>query len=386
MIPLSLYIHVPWCIKKCPYCDFNSHPLNNSLPESEYIDALIEDLKQDLHLVQNRTISTIFFGGGTPSLISPKAIENLLNRISKHINFDANIEITLEANPGTIERHNLADFKLAGINRISLGAQSFNNHKLKLLGRIHKAEETFHAVEQIQKANFNSFNIDLMHGLPHQTVEEAILDLTTALSLNPPHLSWYQLTLEPNTVFYKYPPQLPDDDITWEIQTQGEKILNLAGFIHYEVSAFSKPGMQCKHNVNYWSFGDYLGIGAGAHGKTTNLVNNQIQRTWKTRNPKDYLDPNKKFLAGSKIIPISELPFEYMLNRLRLFSEFDLADYQLRTGLPIAPIADIITKASEEGLISHTGNKLEVTNLGKRFLNNLMQMFLNEMEEEVHLD
>lgn len=377
-IPLSLYIHIPWCIKKCPYCDFNSHALNKNLPEQEYLDNLISDLQQDLYLINNRPITSIFFGGGTPSLISPAGIENLLTKISKLVTFSPNIEITLEANPGTVEHHNLSDYKQAGINRISVGAQSFDDNKLQILGRIHQAKDTMKVIEQLHTINFNSFNIDLMHGLPNQTVEQAITDINTAIKLAPPHISWYQLTLEPNTIFHKYPPKLPNDDITWEIQTQGEQLLNTAGFEHYEISAFTQPNNKCQHNLNYWRFGDYLGIGAGAHGKITNLTNHTIQRTWKTRNPKDYLDNNKSYLAGSRILTQQEIPSEFMLNQLRLFEEFNLDYYELYTGLPKAGIIDILNAAQDKNLIEFESNTVKLTSLGGRFLNDLMQMFLTD--------
>lgn len=377
-IPLSLYIHIPWCVKKCPYCDFNSHALKTALPEETYLNTLIEDLKLDLPFVQQRNLKSIFFGGGTPSLISPLGIETLLCKISNLIVFDENIEITLETNPGTVEHFDLADYKQAGINRISLGAQSFDDQKLKSLGRIHCAAETFTAIEKLHLVNFNSFNIDLMHGLPGQTLEQAMRDLNTAIDCQAPHISWYQLTIEPNTVFHKYPPQLPHDELTWQIQTQGESILATAGFKHYEVSAFAKTDHSCKHNTNYWDFGDYLGIGAGAHGKYTDLSNNQIIRTRKTRNPSDYLNPDKKFMSNIITVPSDQLPSEYMLNRLRLFNGFTLNDYEQRTGLPSAGIVRILAEAQQTGFIELTDNYYSVTDLGKRFLNDVMQMFLSE--------
>ncbi len=377
-VPLSLYIHIPWCIKKCPYCDFNSHALKNQLPEEIYLNALIEDLKLDLQFAQNRKLQSIFFGGGTPSLISPHGIENLLNKIKILIPFENNIEITLETNPGTVEHFDLADYKSAGINRISLGAQSFDDQKLKALGRIHCATETLAAIEKLHKINFNSFNIDLMHGLPGQTLDQALQDLNTAIACQAPHISWYQLTIEPNTVFHKYPPQLPHDELTWQIQTQGELLLATAGFQHYEVSAFAKPEHSCKHNINYWDFGDYLGIGAGAHGKYTDLKNNAIRRTNKTRNPSDYLNPDKKFMTSIVTVPAHELPSEYMLNRLRLFSTFTLLDYEQRTGLSSTRIVKILDEAQQTGFIKLTEQCYSVTDLGKRFLNDVMQMFLSE--------
>lgn len=378
IIPLSLYIHIPWCVKKCPYCDFNSHALKNSLPEKQYLDALIEDLIIDLPYAQERPIKSIFFGGGTPSLISPQGIESLLNRISKHVEFAQNIEITLETNPGTVEHFELADYKSAGINRISLGAQSFDDQKLKLLGRIHCASETLAAVDKLHRINFNSFNIDLMHGLPQQSLEQALLDLSTAIDCKPPHLSWYQLTIEPNTFFHKYPPPLPNDDLTWQIQTQGEQLLANAGFKHYEVSAFAQPGNFCQHNLNYWEFGDYIGIGAGAHGKITDLKTFDIQRTWKTRTPTDYLNPDKKFLAGISAVAKDQLPSEYMLNRLRLFMPLDVRQFQQYTGLPCTRIVNILNTACEQGLMQQNNDCYTLTQLGKSFLNNVVQMFLTD--------
>jgi len=382
MIPLSLYIHIPWCVRKCPYCDFNSHALRNPLPEQAYLDALIDDLRQDLALVQNRTISTIFLGGGTPSLISPAGIGSLLNRLSKLVNFSSTIEITMEVNPGTAEHHNIHDYQLAGVNRISLGVQSFDDHKLAALGRIHKSAETFKVIEQLNNSKFQSFNLDLMHGLPQQTVEQALTDLSTAIDLKPPHISWYQLTLEPNTIFHKYPPILPSDDITWEIQSQGELLLAAAGYQHYEISAFSQSKHHCQHNLNYWAFGDYLGIGAGAHAKITDLNSMKIQRLWKTRSPKDYLDPDKKFIAGTHNLTDAEIPCEYMLNRLRTFEIPDLNEFVQRTGLPLNSISGILKDAQAQGFIDLQINSLSLTPLGKRFSNDVMQLFLTD--EVIH--
>ncbi len=375
-IPLSLYVHMPWCVKKCPYCDFNSHSLRDALPQEQYIDALLTDLQCDVEYAQNRSIQSIFFGGGTPSLIAPQAIEKFLNSASKILNFAPNIEITMEANPGTVEHYNFADYKLAGVNRISLGVQSFDDTKLQALGRIHSAAETFEAIDKLHQIAFSSFNLDLMHGLPQQTLVEAMDDLNTALQAQAPHISWYQLTIEPNTIFYKYPPQLPQDDLAWEIQEHGQQMLTNAGYMHYEVSAFAKHGQQCKHNINYWEFGDYIGIGAGAHGKYTNLSTKQIHRTWKTRNPKDYLDPKQNFLAGIIQVPRHELPGEYMLNRLRLFSKLNLHDYEIRTSLPSSSLRTTIQKAIHKELMTSDTHDLYLTDLGKRFLNDLIQMFL----------
>lgn len=379
-IPLSLYIHIPWCVKKCPYCDFNSHALKDGLPQAEYVQALLADLRQDLPYIQGRPIKTIFFGGGTPSLLAPKYFAELLDSIAKIATLASDIEITMEANPGTIEHYNFADYKNAGINRISLGAQSFNNEKLKILGRIHKAEETLDAIEKIQQINFRSFNIDIMYGLPMQTIAECIQDLQTALNCKPPHLSWYQLTIEPNTVFHKYPPPLPVDDAAWEMHTQGIDLLKAHGFINYEVSAFAKPNMQCRHNINYWEFGDYLGIGAGAHGKITDLTTKQVRRMWKTRNPKDYLDVSQNFLAGTNIISAQDLPFEYMLNQLRLFSDVSLDKYQERTNLPVSSLLKPLNFAKSKGLLNYDTNHIYLTELGRRFLNDVIHIFLEQTE------
>lgn len=377
-IPLSLYIHIPWCIKKCPYCDFNSHALKTNIPEHEYLDALITDLQADLTYVQQRQIKSIFFGGGTPSLISPAGIEYLLHKISKLVTLSPNIEITLEANPGTVEHFNFADYKLAGINRISLGVQSFSDASLKLLGRIHKNSETLTAIDKLHAINFNSFNLDLMHGLPEQNLDAAIADLQMAIACQPPHISWYQLTIEPNTFFYKYPPRLPTDDITWAIQSEGEKLLAAAGFTHYEVSAFAQEKHKCKHNLNYWEFGDYIGIGAGAHSKLTDLQTMRIHRSWKTRNPKDYLDPTQKFLAGTNYVQKEHIVGEYMLNRLRLYEPLNLLLFMQYTGLSMNDIHSKLLCAQQKDLILLQSNHVSLTELGKRFMNDAMQIFLDD--------
>ncbi len=375
-IPLSLYVHIPWCIKKCPYCDFNSHAIQGELPEKEYIETLLRDLKQDLHLVQGRPIKSIFFGGGTPSLFSPKSIGEILEKINAHLNFAPNLEITLEANPGTIEHAIFSDYKLAGITRISLGAQSFQDDKLVQLGRIHTAAETARAIESIVAANFNSFNIDIMYGLPNQTPSDALYDLKTALSFSPPHLSWYNLTIEPNTIFHHKKPVLPADDTIGEMEQAGLNYLTLHNFLQYEVSAFSKPGHQCQHNLNYWTFSDYLGIGAGAHAKITDLQTGIITRYWKTRYPKSYLEPNHVLLGGSQVIPSKEVPLEFMLNALRLTDGTSIQEFESRTGLSITTIMPILEEAKTKGLLVMTENqKIQTTNLGKKFLNDLLGLF-----------
>lgn len=379
-IPLSLYIHIPWCVKKCPYCDFNSHTLNNTLPESEYLSCLLEDLQHDLVYVQNRSLKSIFFGGGTPSLISPAGIGDLLNKIQNFLRFDPNMEITLETNPGTVEHHNLADYVQAGINRFSVGAQTFNNNLLHTLGRIHKSDDTKRVLHTLQELPLRSYNIDIMHSLPGQTIMQALDDLKAAISFNTPHLSWYQLTIEANTVFHKYPPILPDDETSWQIYTEGLAMLKDAGLMQYEISAYAKSNHQCRHNLNYWNFGDYLGIGAGAHAKITDLNSKTITRSWKTRNPKDYMQRKgnleQKYLAGSQQVSAADLPGEFMLNQLRLNAPFTLHDFSNRTGLPVTHIDGILKNAKHKQLLAENDGFIQTTALGRRFLNDLQHMFL----------
>ncbi len=375
-IPLSLYVHIPWCVKKCPYCDFNSHAVKDDLPQSSYVQALMDDLIQDLAFVQDRPLQSIFFGGGTPSLFAPASIGSIIDGVAKHLSFAPNIEISMEANPGTIEHHNFAEYKTAGINRVSLGIQSFDNQLLQKLGRIHSNAETMLAIEQLHQIQFKTFNLDLMYGLPNQTVEQALHDLDIGIASCAPHLSWYQLTIEPNTVFYKYTPTLPDDDLTWEMQELGQQQLANAGFKHYEVSAYAKPGHACQHNLNYWRFGDYLGIGAGAHGKVTDLNTRVVTRTWKTRAPKDYLAADKAFMAGYKTITADELPGEYMLNRLRMYDEIQIIEFRERTGLSSNTISNKLEIANKRGLIYPSKESIRLTELGQRFLNDVVQLFL----------
>jgi putative oxygen-independent coproporphyrinogen III oxidase len=375
-IPLSFYINIPWCVKKCPYCDFNSYAIEGNLPEKLYIETLLRDLKQDFSLIQGRSIKSIFFGGGTPSLFSPKGIGEILDKADAYLDFEPNLEITLEANPGTVEHHAFKDYRSAGITRISLGAQSFQNEKLAQLGRIHTMEETKRAIASILAANFNSFNIDIMYGLPNQTVTDALFDLKTALSFSPPHLSWYNLTIEPNTIFHHKKPPLPMDDTIAEMEKAGLEYLEKHDLAQYEISAFSKPQHQCQHNLNYWTFGDYLGIGSGAHAKITDLKTHTITRYWKTRYPKSYLDPAHTLLAGSHIIPTEEIPLEFMLNALRLTAGTSVEAFETRSGLPIARIATQLSDAQTKGLLIMTENqKIKTTLLGKRFLNDLLALF-----------
>lgn len=375
-IPLSLYIHVPWCTKKCPYCDFNSYAVHEKIPEAQYIQQLIEDLRQDLDDRADRSLKSIFFGGGTPSLFSPQAIEKILKSVNIHIPFNQSIEITLEANPGTVTPENFLAYKQAGINRISLGAQSFHAKHLKSLGRIHSTCDTENAIESIIRTGFNSFNIDLMYGLPNQSIAESCADLQTALSFNPPHLSWYHLTIEPNTIFYHQKPALPPDDAIFEMHNAGLALIKNSGLHQYEVSAFSKANHRCEHNLNYWNFGDYLGIGAGAHAKITDSQSKIIRRYWKTRYPKNYLNPEKNRLGGHRIITPTELPLEFMLNGLRLIDGIGIDQFETRTFLNIESIEPILKEASDKELIVIQNNKIIPTALGMRFLNDLTGLFL----------
>jgi oxygen-independent coproporphyrinogen-3 oxidase len=374
--PLSLYIHIPWCVRKCPYCDFNSHKQDGALPEREYLAALIADLHVDRPLAQQRTLQSIFFGGGTPSLMSPSIIAELLDAVNKRIGFAPNIEITLEANPGTTEHKRFADFRAAGVNRLSLGIQSLNPLHLQTLGRIHDREQAINAVHDARGAGFDNINLDLMHGLPQQSVGDACADLQQALALEPEHLSWYQLTIEPNTEFYKRPPQLPEDDTLAEIQEAGFALLQGAGFEHYEVSAFSRPGRASVHNINYWQFGDYLGIGAGAHGKITQR-DGSVVRTHKTRLPKDYLASGGRCDRNLEAITASALPFEFMMNALRLNHGFARELFAERTGLPWSTVATKIDALIDRGLLQHDTYTVLPTPMGQRFLNDVLAEFLN---------
>ncbi|MDP7593642.1 MAG: radical SAM family heme chaperone HemW [Litorilituus sp.] len=383
--PLSLYIHIPWCVEKCPYCDFNSHALRADIPEENYVQALIADLDADISRfnLQHSPLHSIFIGGGTPSLFSPETIKSLLTqvraRFAQKPSQQSDIEITLEANPGTIEADKFIGFAQAGITRLSIGVQSFESEKLIKLGRIHTVEQAQQAANLATKAKsagLKSFNLDLMHGLPSQNIDNALDDLKTAITLKPDHLSWYQLTIEPNTIFYSKPPKLPADDTLWDIQQQGFKLLADAGYQQYEVSAYSQFGKQCQHNLNYWQFGDYLGIGCGAHGKITDVATGIIHRTVKVKHPKGYLDSNRAPLDHLTTVTREELPFEYMMNQLRLFSHFSLTDFQQRTGLEGNTILAILTQAQHKGLMASTKNNWQVTPLGHRYLNDLLELFL----------
>ncbi|WP_258571617.1 radical SAM family heme chaperone HemW [Pseudomonas protegens] len=373
--PLALYIHIPWCVRKCPYCDFNSHAASPTLPEEEYVDALLADLDQDLHAVHGRELSSIFFGGGTPSLFSAQALGRLLKGVEQRIRFAPGIEITLEANPGTFEQEKFTAYRALGINRLSIGIQSFQEQKLKALGRIHNGDEAIRAAGMARQAGFDNFNLDLMHGLPDQSLDDALGDLRQAIAMKPTHLSWYQLTLEPNTVFWNQPPVLPEDDTLWDIQEAGQALLAEHGYAQYEVSAYAQPGRAARHNLNYWSFGDFIGIGAGAHGKLSH-PDGRILRTWKTRLPKDYLNPAKQFKAGEKALGNEELPFEFLMNALRLTDGVDAALFAQRTGLDLGSLAEGRLQAEQSGLLQVEPSRLAATARGQLFLNDLLQYFL----------
>jgi putative oxygen-independent coproporphyrinogen III oxidase len=373
--PLSLYIHIPWCVRKCPYCDFNSHQAEEYLPEQEYITALLADLQRDLHWVQGREIHSIFIGGGTPSMLSVKAFDDLFTGLKQHLTFSQDIEITMEANPGTFEAVKFAGYRQLGINRLSIGIQSFQDHQLKELGRIHSSAEAVAAVKMAKEAGFDNFNLDLMHGLPGQDLAMALSDLAQALALKPTHISWYQLTIEPNTEYFKSPPKLPQDETLWDIQEAGQKLLSDNGFNQYEISAYSKPGKTSRHNMNYWQFGDYLGIGAGAHGKITLPADNKILRSNKTRAPKDYLNTNKIQSVNITEIEPEDRDLEFFMNALRLYEGTEFEVFEQRTGLSIEHCRHKLEQAITAGLIE-PGNQIKTTPKGQLFLNELLEKFL----------
>jgi len=373
--PLSLYIHIPWCVKKCPYCDFNSHENRSELPEKRYVEALIADLEQSVPRVYGRKISSVFFGGGTPSLFSADAIHDILNAVQMltPLTFDA--EITLEANPGTVDTAHFIGYKAAGVNRVSLGIQSFNSGYLSALGRIHDAKQAIAAAE-LALQTFDRVNLDVMYGLPNQSLADALADAKEAVRLNPDHLSFYHLTLEPNTPFYRTPPSLPSDDTSSEMQDRIEELLAAHGYEHYETSAFCKPKSQARHNLNYWSFGDYLGIGAGAHSKLS--YHDKITRETRHKHPKAFMENAEAGNAvdNSWLIAQQDLSFEFMMNALRLTGGFDADLFQARTGLPLITVAKHLSEATEKGLITQNQQRIEPTLLGQRYLNDLLTIFL----------
>lgn len=381
LLPTSLYIHTPWCIRKCPYCDFNSHKSPDILPETAYLNALLADIKTDYTAWPRQKLMSIFIGGGTPSLLSGEFYDTLLQNLKKMFSFEANIEITLEANPGTVEQHRFKEYRQAGINRLSLGIQSFNENHLKILGRIHDANQAHLAIETARKAGFDNINLDIMNGLPEQTVSEGLYDLETALSYQPEHLSWYQFTLEPNTFFYKHPPQLPSEDTCLAIEEKGFDLLALKGYERYEISAFCKPTKQSQHNLNYWLFGDYFGIGAGAHGKITHHKTMEVIRTQKYRQPQEYLDANKPFLASQELIKPKDIIFEFMLNTTRLQQSIPFTLFEARTGLLFSSLLPKLREAEEKGLIILEKNSWKITELGRLFTNDLQCLFLTVDQE-----
>ncbi|MCL9685096.1 radical SAM family heme chaperone HemW [Legionella maioricensis] len=374
MLPLSLYVHIPWCIRKCPYCDFNSHKSPETLPEQHYVQALIADLQEDVSRFKTREIVSIFIGGGTPSLFSAEAYATLFAELKQILPFAHDIEITMEANPGSVEQQRFTDYRQLGINRLSLGIQSFNPVHLKALGRIHDDKQAHGAIDAARKAGFDNLNLDIMHGLPNQSVAQGLEDLNTALSYQPEHISWYQLTIEPNTVFYKENPPLPSEDDAYWLEEQGFILLKDSGFTRYEISAFSKSNKQARHNLNYWSFGDYFGIGAGAHGKLTTPQG--VVRTRKHRQPKDYQNPGKPFLAGQEIVEGDELLFEFMLNTTRLEQAIPLELFPATTGLDLTILLAKLKQAQSKNLILLTDTYWQVTALGRRYTNDLQALFL----------
>lgn len=389
--PLALYIHIPWCIRKCPYCDFNSHQANNDIPEADYVAALRFDLQQDQPFAQGRKLTSIFFGGGTPSMLSAQAIAQILKDAEEIIGFEPNIEITLEANPGTFEQEKFSGFRAAGVNRLSIGIQSFNDQQLKLLGRVHGRAEALRAVSVARAAGFDNINLDLMHGLPEQSVAAAKADLQQAIDLQPEHISWYQLTIEQNTAFYSAPPILPEEEILADIQDAGVELLAAAGYEQYEISAYARDKKRARHNLNYWEFGDYLGIGAGAHGKITMPAEDKVVRLWKTRLPKHYLDAatsqkisinlgghQNVFGGGSDLLLPDVMPLEFMMNALRLQAGVPQTFFSERTGVDWSALAPQWQLLTEQGLVELVEGAARPTELGRRFLNRVLQTFIRE--------
>lgn len=374
--PLALYVHLPWCLRKCPYCDFNSHEARGEVPELAYVEALLRDLEQDSPGVAGRTVRSIFIGGGTPSLFSPAAIARLLAGVRARIALAPDAEVTLEANPGAADRERFSGFRAAGVNRLSIGVQSFDDEKLKALGRIHGRAQALGAIAAARAAGFDNFNLDLMFGLPGQTVEEALADVAQALACAPAHLSVYQLTIEPNTPFHARPPALPDEDRVWEMQSRIEERLAAAGYLHYEVSAYARPGRECRHNLNYWNFGDYLGLGAGAHGKLSDAAG--VVRRWKLKHPKDYLAQagTAAAVGGEQRLTAEDLALEFMMNALRLTGGFPAALFEQRTGLALAQVERALRESEQAGLVQRRSGTIAPTETGRRFLNDLLLQFL----------
>ena len=382
--PLSLYIHLPWCIRKCPYCDFNSHEISKEkFPEKRYIEALLRDVESVKSASSNRTISSIFIGGGTPSLFSSDSINSLLTETGNRLKFAEDIEITLEANPGTVDVDHFPGYREAGVNRISIGIQSFNDENLKRLGRIHDSSQARQALAAARTAGFERVNLDLMYGLPGQDRLQALDDLKCALDYCTAHISWYQLTIEPNTMFYKYRPVLPEDDDIWSMQESGQNLLSNAGYLNYEISAYGKPGHECRHNLNYWNFGDYLGIGAGAHSKITDIEHGVIQRQVRHRSPQRYIElaGSKAVISDEKCLDERDLILEFMMNALRLHDGVNLATFEERTGLSSAVIEPYLVLAIQRGWLVRSSEAIQPTHQGQIFLNDLLQCFMPEDEK-----
>lgn len=374
--PLSLYIHIPWCVRKCPYCDFNSHESPVDIPEAAYIDVLLDDFNRDYSNCDSREIVSIFIGGGTPSLFSASGFDRILSHLRRHANLAEDIEVTMEANPGTAEAEKFSGFRSAGINRLSLGIQSFNDKSLTLLGRIHDGKQSRLAIETTLGAGFDNFNLDLMHGLPNQTQSNALDDLTTAISYQPTHLSWYQLTIEPNTSFYRRPPTLPLEDVLRGIQLSGEDLLSQRGFGQYEISAFATENNQSKHNLNYWKFGDYIGIGAGAHGKISFPALNTITRTRKHKQPNHYIKNTTDHTAERLVVGEEDKVLEFMMNALRLKEGFSVSEFENYSGQAFSAIAKQVDSLSQAGLLDQQHKQIRATTKGYHFLNNLLEEFL----------
>ncbi|MCI0401832.1 MAG: radical SAM family heme chaperone HemW [Gammaproteobacteria bacterium] len=382
--PLSLYVHLPWCVRKCPYCDFNSHQVRGGIPEDAYVDALISDLDQSLVHVAGRPIISVFIGGGTPSLFRAKALERLLTALRARLSMPYDMEITLEANPGTVEAKRFRGYRALGINRLSLGVQSFDDKKLRQLGRIHSGQEALSAIRIAQNAGFENLNLDLMFGLPGHDEASAINDLKLAIECAPAHLSWYQLTIEPNTVFHRHPPLLPEDDVVWAIQIAGQALLAEHGYRQYEVSAYAASQRSCVHNLNYWQFGDYLGIGAGAHSKITTVQGGQITRFSKRRQPSTYLARagTPDVIDGKRVLTRDDVVLEFMMNALRLTQGFETALFADHTGFPVSAVAEELRTAKAKKLIEWDEHRIRPTELGKQFLNDLLCLFLRNTAPE----
>lgn len=374
----GLYVHIPWCIKKCPYCDFNSHAHHGALPELEYLQALERDILYQANLFQGRSITSVFIGGGTPSLFSASGIDKLLGLINRYFSLAAGAEITLEANPGAVEQQRFKDYRSAGINRISLGVQSFSDAALQALGRVHNAGDAMNAIDTVKRSGFERWNIDLMHGLPEQTPADALHDLQLAIDASASHISWYQLTIETNTAFYNSPPQLPDEDVLADIQDAGQELLRTHGLEQYEVSAYAAASQQCQHNLNYWKFGDYAAIGAGAHGKISAQNEGQplnIQRFWNTRQPDNYINA-KQGIAGQRELSVEDSAFEFMLNALRLNDGFDQHLFEQGTGQAIDSVSQTLASLCDRELLKQTDECFAATEMGRRYLNDVVAEFL----------